>query len=296
MTEIDVAVTSYVRKNALEWLDRSQGRQPPVWMPQTAPYFAHMIHTDGGGSWVAEIGGTVVGYSQAIVRGDIWFLAQLFVQPEVHSLGIGQELLRRAHEYGVACGVRVFSVVASSSPVAQSLYMRHGMFAIGLGYRLTGAVAPLLDLPKPAETVERIDDCGGSQEGIAALDATVFGAERRQDHLYFSAQQASGASEMASFGLMREGRLVGYGYAHETGISPLAAYEPTDQLELLRLGAEWLSSRDIGDARIWVTSLNHVVLGALLGAGWRIESWSYLLATERFGQFDRYHPSGGILL
>lgn len=297
MREDDVPATSYVRKAALEWLARSQGLEPPPWVPQTRPYFAHMVRVDAAGSWVAEMGGLPVGYAQAIVRGDIWFLAQLFVQPEVHGLGIGQELLRLAHEYGVAEGARVYSVVASSSPVAQSLYMRHGMFAIGVGYRLTGPIAPLLELSDADTNKKRIVDCGGWQDKIAALDRQVFGAERRQDHtLHLSEWSMNGGSEVASFGLTRDGDLLGYGFVTDFGIAPIAAYDPQDQVPLLKMGAEWLAARDIGDGRAWVTSLNHVVLGTLLRAGWRIGSWSYLLSTEPFGQFDRYHPSGGILL
>ena len=106
----------------------------------------------------------------------------------------------------------------------------------------------------------------------------------------------NGGSEVASFGLTRDGELLGYGFVTDFGIAPIAAYDPQDQVPLLKMGAEWLAARDIGDGRAWVTSLNHVVLGTLLRAGWRIGSWSYLLSTEPFGQFDRYHPSGGILL
>ena len=96
---------------------------------------------------MATINGLVVGFAQACVRGDIWFLSQLFVHPEVHARGIGQELLRLAMEYGRDAGCETFSVVSSTSPVAQSLYMRAGMFGIGIGYRLVGSVESLLDLP-----------------------------------------------------------------------------------------------------------------------------------------------------
>ena len=109
-------------------------------MPELASHLAHIVETDPGGCVVAEIGGLVVGYAQAIVRGDIWFLAQLFVQPEVHALGVGQELLRRSMQYGRDRSVRIFSVVSSTSPAAQALYMRSGMYAIGIGYRVTGPV------------------------------------------------------------------------------------------------------------------------------------------------------------
>lgn len=229
--------------------------------------------------------------------GEIWFLAQLFVQPEMHSLGVGSELLRRAHDYGVAAGATVFSVVASSSPVAQSLYMRMGMYAIGVGYRLTGPVAPLLELPDAEESKTGIRDLAGWEDEVARLDAEAFGSERRQDQaLYLSGWEGPEGAGHGSFGLVRDGELLGYGHVDEFGIQPLAARDPGDQPALIKMGAEWLAAHDIGDGRAWATSLNHVVLRTLLGAGWRVSSWSYLLATRPFGQFDRYHPSGGIVL
>ena len=108
------------------------------------------------------------------MRGDIWFLAQLFVQPEVHSLGIGGALLAPSESVRRdANGARVFSVVSTAQPVSQSLYMRHGMFAIGIGYRMTGELEPLRQLPDPDATKKTIVDCGRWQDSIAKLDRDV---------------------------------------------------------------------------------------------------------------------------
>ena len=231
------------------------------------------------------------------MRGDIWFLAQLFVLPEAHSGGLGAQLLSQAYDYGRHNGARVFSVVASTSPVAQSLYMRHGMFCRGVGYRVSGPIEPLLALPDADGNRKRIVDCHGWQDRMADLDRAVFGAERRQEHDYYlSGDRSSGQS--ASFGINRDGSLLGYGYAVEENgwIAPIAAYEPADQLPLLRMAAEWLQGRGLDTGNMWVLSLNHTVLSALIAAGWRIKSWTFFLSSEPFGQFDRYHPSGGILL
>jgi hypothetical protein len=208
-------------------------------------------------------------------------------------------VLERAMQYGRNNGARVFSVVSSTSPVAQSLYMRSGMYSTGIGYRLSGPVEPLLRLPEPDANRKRVVDCSGWQDQIAKLDAQVFGAERRQDHdLYL--RQGQGDFPGSSFALTREGELLGYGYAqrHPWGVSiaPIAAYEPDDQLALLRMGAEWVLEQDLSEAGMYVLSLNHTLMRALLGAGWRVSTWTFLLTSEPFGQFDRYHPSGGLLL
>ncbi len=75
---------------------------PNAWQPARQPNPAHVIGTDGDCAWVADVGGTVVGHAMGFVRGDIWFLSQLFVMPEMHSGGIGAELLRLAVASGRA--------------------------------------------------------------------------------------------------------------------------------------------------------------------------------------------------
>ncbi|HYM14398.1 MAG TPA: GNAT family N-acetyltransferase [Dehalococcoidia bacterium] len=297
MVEADLGATMLIRRSALDALARSEGRAAYAWRAAYPRVPRHILATDPGGCWVAEIDGVVVGFSMGFTRGEIWFLAQLFVLPDVHALGAGRELLHLAREYGRAGGARVFSVVSSTSPAAQSLYMRSGMFATGIGYRVSGPVDALLVLPEPPVHKKRIVDCAGWQDRIAELDRAVYGAERRQDHAFFLAGEAV-AGDQTSFGLARDGEFLGYGYAaaDDGWIGPLAAHDPADQLSLLRMAADWLTDRDVETGNAWALSLNSTVLGALLGAGWRINGWSFLKTSAPFGQFDRYHPSGGILL
>jgi GNAT superfamily N-acetyltransferase len=296
MTAADLAPALYIRKAALESLDR--GSPPPSpWMPSRPRVNEHLLGTDPQGNFVAEIDGLIVGFAQALVRGDIWFLAQLFVQPEVHGMGIGAGLLERAQQYGRDRGARVFSVISTAQPVSQSLYMRHGMFAFAIGYRMSGDLQPLLELPDADAVKKRIVDCSGWQDQIAEMDRALFGAERREDHAAYTAGSISGG-ETASFGLTRAGALAGYGYAIADGgfIAPIAAYEAADQLPLLKMGARWLIDHEVGTGNIMAISTNATLMSALLAAGWRIGSWTFLLASEQFGNFDRYHPAGGVLL
>jgi len=297
MTDADLDAALYVRKYALEGLARSEGREPWPWMPGADAGQRHILRTDPAGSWVAEVDGMVIAFAQGLVRGDIWFLAQLFVHPDVHANGIGKELLRLAMDHGRTEGCRTFSVVSSTSPVAQSLYMRAGMFAFAIGYRTGGPVEPLLDLPEPSSDLVTVNGCADWQDQIAALDRANFGAERRQDHAYYLDPAARPLEEAASFALVRGDDLVGYAYVTTRGfIAPISARHPHDQLPLLRLCAGWLHARGIDEAAMWIVSPNQSLLGAVLERGWRIRNWSFLKANAPFGAFDRYHPSGGILL
>ncbi len=295
MTTADIDATGYIRKVALQDLDRQQGREPWTWTPDRSPHFAHLLRTDPEGAWVATIGGTAIGFSMGFTRGDVWFLAQLFVQPEVHAKGAGRELLRRALDAGRARGANCFSVVSSTSPVAQSLYMRAGMFALGIGYRVSGPVDALLALPPPSGNQKHIVDCDGRQDAIADLDTAVYGGPRRDDHALYMADVWGSASY--NFGLDRNGELLGYGFAMANGhIGPFAARDANDVPPMMRMAGQWLRDRGVDEANGYFLTTNPGALGPLLRNGWKISGWTFLLGTARFGQLDRYVPSGGLML
>jgi hypothetical protein len=190
-----------------------------------------------------------------------------------------------------------YAVISSTSPVAQAIYMRAGMYAIGIGYRMSGPVAPLMTLPEPAGARKRIVDCEGWQDRIARLDEATFGAARTEDHAWYLSGEWTAPSDEEGFAIVRDGKLDGYGYVGETGfIAPIVAWEPAGQLPLLRMAADWLAERDIERADMFVISHNATLMDALLTRGWRIQSWTFLLASAPFGKFDRYHPAGGMML
>jgi len=293
MVEADLGVTRYVTHEAMDALDRSQGVVPQPWMPADPRVQRHLLHTDSDGAWVAEMNGVVVGYSMALLRGDIWYLSQLFVQPDQHGHGIGRELLHRAQAYGRERGARVYAVVATTSPVAHGLYMQAGMLAVGVAYRMAGQLAPLQELPPRRGELAAADE---HVDAIASLDREVFGAERRQDHALHLEMVKGG--ESASFALLRDGGLRGYCYAWADGgfIAPMATYQPADQLPLLRAAATWLSRHGVSSGDVLVLSQNRTLMQALLHAGWRSRRWSFLLTSAPFAKFDRYHPAGASLL
>ncbi len=297
MTMADLAACTYIKKAALESIPQGPMAARSAWEPSYPRTLEHLLQTDPDGSFVAEVDGLTVGYAMSFVRGEIWFLSQLFVQPEVHGRGIGEGLLERAQQYGRDNSTRVFSVVSTAQPVSQSLYMRHGMHAIAVGYGMSGDFEPLLALPEAEASKKRIVDCSGWQDRMADLDRAVFGAERRQDHAFYLDNGAS-PGEVTSFGLTNGSEFAGYGYAvADSGfIAPLAAHDPGDMLSLLRMGAEWQLERDVKSGHIWSVSLNPGLIGALLKAGWRVDAWNFFMSSEQFGQFDRYHPAGGVML
>jgi ribosomal protein S18 acetylase RimI-like enzyme len=294
MVSADVDATTYVRKAALDGLAISEGRAIEAWEPRREPHFDHLLRTDPDGAWVATADGTVVGFAMGFVRESVWFLAQLFVQPDMHAAGIGSELLRRAIDSGRAKDARVFAVVSSTSPVAQSLYMRAGMFGIAIGYRMRGPVSALTSL---AEASGEIVQAGGDWPAqVADLDRFAYGGARGADHTLYSSHAWSDAGDYV-FGLRRGSELIGYGYCDGNGhIGPFAVYEAADLRCLLRAAGDWLSARGVESAYGYVPSSNPTVMATLLAGGWRVNGWTFLKATERFGHLDCYLPGGGLLL
>lgn len=59
---------------------------------------------DPAGLWIAEDGGAIVGFAWSWVCGDVWFLAQLFIDPAQQGQGIGNEMLARTFEHARASG------------------------------------------------------------------------------------------------------------------------------------------------------------------------------------------------
>jgi ribosomal protein S18 acetylase RimI-like enzyme len=58
------------------------------------------LKDDPDGLWVAEDRGDILGFAWSWVCGDVWFLAQLFVDPAQQGRGIGNELLKLTLEHG----------------------------------------------------------------------------------------------------------------------------------------------------------------------------------------------------
>jgi hypothetical protein len=168
------------------------------------------------------------------------------------------------------------------------------MFASGVGYRLSGPLAPLDELSAGGDEIVAASEMDGA---IAALDREVFGTERRQDHARYSAD-ATQPDRGSSFALLRGGEFRGYCYTFAGGgfIAPMATSEPADQLPLLRAAGAWLSQRGVSTGNLFVLSQNHTLMSALLDAGWRSQRWSFLLTSAPFAKFDRYHPAGAALL
>jgi GNAT superfamily N-acetyltransferase len=86
-----------------------------------ADYVAYIA--DVGKGWVAEIDGTIVGFSFANRSGLIW---ALFVQPGREGLGIGRALLDCCLVWLGTLGVKRAFLDTGPETRAEGFYRRHG--------------------------------------------------------------------------------------------------------------------------------------------------------------------------
>jgi GNAT superfamily N-acetyltransferase len=138
---------------------------------------AHMLEHDAERFWVAEREERPVAFSAAIVRGDIWFLSALFVEPAHQASGLGKTLLRLAWDGGVPQIRRRLTVVDGFQPVSTGLYSRAGLLP----------VTPLLSLAGEPARGGRVQLQPGEvdEAALAELDHAAYGFDRAVDHAFW---------------------------------------------------------------------------------------------------------------
>src|SRR5579862_7703509 len=95
-------------------------RRGANWIARTQ----HLLTTDPGGCWVAELDDQLLGVAVSFVREKLWLLASYAVVPEAQGLGLGKALLAPALEYGRGCLRGMLN--ASSDPRAVRRYHQAG--------------------------------------------------------------------------------------------------------------------------------------------------------------------------
>src|SRR3569833_1528553 len=179
------------------------------------PNFAlFSLHDDPGGLWIAEDGANIRGFAWSWICGDLWFLAQLFVDPTQQGQGIGSELIKLTLENARQSGAAHKALITFTfNRVSQALYMRHGLFPKMPIYFFGAArkkiMASLQDHPLRTSVIR---DTPVHMDALAEIDAKAGGVERKKHHRYLS-------NETATKGVLlyEGGECVGYAYVASTG-------------------------------------------------------------------------------
>lgn len=248
---------------------------------------------------VLELDGEVVAFAAVINRGEIAFLADLFVSANYQSRRLGQRLLQHV----LPPAPRTCCTVSSNDPRALPLYARFGMLPTWPQLQLFGDLPNLrldnLRLDK-ASHIEVIEADLADPE-LIRWDEQLSGRRRPQDLAYWGRHRGG-----VPLWFTRGGATLGYGVAQtrsddllespETiSLGPIGSRDTDDAAGCVVAAVRW--ARAHGDrARISITG-PHPALPILLDAGFRIgERETFCFRGDQpFIDPRRYVSSGGDL-
>lgn len=240
------------------------------------------------GLWVAEDGDAILGFAWSWVCGDVWFLAQLFVDPAQQGRGIGNELLKLTLEHARKSGaVHKALITFTFNRVSQSLYIRHGLFPRMPIYFFGGAservMAGLPDAPLRSIAIE---DTAAHMKCLAEVDARAVGVTREKHHRYL-------LSDPATKGVMLYAgdACVGYAYIGSDGhIGPFAVMRAEVLGDAFKTALKMAAAGGAKQVSAFVPGTCTSALSLAIQQGMRITFPMLLMASPGFGDWTQYLP------
>ncbi len=230
--------------------------------PRTPPTYAHEIAT--GKVIVAERNGRLLGFCAVVRRGEVAFLAELFIRREAQSSHLGKRLLDATlpHDGTPVC------TLASRDPRALSRYVREGMQPQWPNIWLRGELA---DLRLPEDLGITITETRPDDPELIRWDTHISGRPRPEDLRYFVEGMAG-----VPLWFERDGTRVGYGFVllgspespwnpSAITVGPIGAPTPDDARDCVLAATVW--ARSHGRALRIPVPGPHPALGPLLEAG-----------------------------
>lgn len=263
---------------------------PPETVPAT---LRHVFET--GTMALAEQDGQVLAFAGAITRGEVTFLADLFVRPQTQSGGLGKALLQEVlpHEPSV-----ISCTMSSTDPRAQALYTRQGMQPLLPHFNLRWQGRVLTESEPVAADLEVVEGEVGDP-AFVQWDAQVGGRARPVDHIFWLEQQHA-----MPLWFRRKGVTLGYGYVRQVEatllnprmlvVGPLGVSAPEHATECVLAATNWARQR-AELVRIDVPG-PHPCLAPLLERGFHIIYVETFHTTGSFFDARCYIPSGSDLL
>lgn len=246
------------------------------------------LKDDPGGLWVAESGGSIRGFAWSWVRGNVWFLARLFVDPAQQGQGIGNGLLERTLEHARKSGaVHKALITFTFNRVSQGLYMRHGLFPrIPIYFFNAARERVMRALPESSLRAVAIDKSAATMEKLNEMDSRVIGVSREGHHRYlFDDPSTTGVLLYAG------ADSVGYGYVGSNGhIGPLAVTRPGMLRDAFAAALTLAADRHTEKISAFLPGTCDGVLGLAIDQGMRITFPMLLMASPGYGDWAQYLP------
>ena len=259
--------------------------QPPAPDDEASmrPVYEHLLRHDAERFWVADAGGAVVGFGAGLLRGDWWFLGDLFVLPRAQGHGIGARLFELAATGAPPGAVRA-TVTDSLQPISNTLYARRGLLPREILVAFGGRPRPGVGRPRLG-TLEPEPLTAATVTELREIDAAASGLDRGVDHAFYLR-----ASGRRGWLFRRAGRPVAYIMVRPDGwVGPAAALRARDMESVTAFALAEFAAAGVENVRAGVTARCEGAQRAFWEAGLVFASTpALLLASKPFGRLDRY--------
>lgn len=243
---------------------------------------------DPGGLWVAEDGREILGFAWSWVRGDLWFLAQLFVDPARQGSGIGNELLERTMAHARQSGAAHKALITFTfNRVSQGLYMRHGLYPRMPIYFFSAARERVMQaLPETQLRTVAIDGSAATLEKLAEIDSRAIGVSRATHHRYLLGDPA-----MSGVLFYAGSDCVGYGYVNSNGhVGPLAVLPSAKLRDAFAVALKLAADQSAEKVSAFLPGTCDDALNLAIAQGMRITFPMLLMASPGYGDWVQYLP------
>lgn len=246
------------------------------------------LKDDPDGLWVAEDGGDIFGFAWSWVCGDVWFLAQLFVDPERQGGGIGNELLKRTMEHAEKSKAAHKALITFTfNRVSQGLYIRHGLFPKMPIYFLDAARERVMQgLPEPSLRSIPMDGSAATMKRMTEIDSRAIGVSREKHHRYLLNDPATRGVLLCA-----GSECVGYSYVSSNGhIGPLAVMRADILGDAFTTALKLAADGSTEKVSAFLPGTCGSALSLAVNHGMRITFPMLLMASPGYGDWTQYLP------
>ncbi|MDT2021781.1 GNAT family N-acetyltransferase [Methylocella sp. CPCC 101449] len=246
------------------------------------------LKDDPEGLWVAEDDGNILGFAWSWVCGDVWFLAQLFVDPAQQGRGIGNALLERTMEHARKSRAAHKALITFTfNRVSQGLYIRHGLFPKMPIYFFNAARERVAkELPETSLRAVMIDKSVATIAKLIEIDSIAIGTSREKHHRYLLDDPAS-----TGFLLYIGSDCIGYGYIAANGhVGPVAVMRAEMLRDAFATALKLAADRPTEKISAFLPGTCDGALSLAVNQGMRISFPMLLMASPGYGDWTQYLP------
>ena len=274
---------------AIDDLDKRHGFfSGPTQTTPANPQYPFWLEKNPHSFWVAEYQGKVIGYSFSFLRGYLWFLADLFIDPKYQGRGIGGTLIRKTQ--GSWQGHRISNralITPAFNRASVSLYMRHGMYPRQPIYFATAPRKKVLE-SRPTDgtriEVEEVSVRDRSLNQLGQIHKTAMGFPAGWHNEYFYRVQKAKCLLFKT-----KGRPVGYSFIRKNGrIGPLMVASPGLFRRAMETTLNIAAKSADGDLTIFFPGTNEEAVRSSIDNGFSITYPLLFLSSIPMGNFDNY--------